>query len=361
MTITKGRLLKCAPLSVLAFGQANDNHAIAMTNNAPTQLSRVLIVDDQPANVLLVHQILGGEWSTFVATNGNEALSLCAHVLPDLVLLDVNMPGLGGLQTCRQLKANAATCDIPVIFVTGSSAPADEDACWNAGAADFVAKPINPTTLRHRVRVHIAFKKQSDLLRQLAFSDPLTGLANRRQFDSSATEEWQRARRQQVPLSIVLVDVDYFKRYNDRYGHSAGDRCLVRVAGALRAAAARPGDLTARYGGEEFILLLPDTGQAGALIVAQRAANDIRELKIAHDRSDVADVVTVSIGVATAAPVADGSTWQALMDLADTLLYRAKSAGRARIEGALAGAADDLGERDASNNDQGVVYVSPNV
>ena len=300
---------------------------------------RVLIVDDQPTNVLLVHQILSDEWSTFFATNGIEALLLCAQTLPDLVLLDVNMPELDGLQTCRQLKENAATCDIPVIFVTGSSAPADEDACWSAGAADFVAKPINPTTLRHRVRVHIALKRQSDQLRELAFSDSLTGLANRRQFDVSAAKEWQRARRQQVPLSIVLLDVDFFKRYNDRYGHSAGDRCLARVGAALRAVAVRPGDLAARYGGEEFILLLPETGQVGAITVAESAASRIRDLDVVHDRSDVAEVVTVSIGVATAAPAVDDddSAWQALVDSADMLLYRAKSNGRARIVGAVAG------------------------
>ncbi len=218
-----------------------------------------------------------------------------------------------------------------MIFVTGASGALEEDACWGAGASDFVAKPINPTTLRHRVRVHIAFKRQSDLLRQFAFSDTLTGLANRRQFDLSAAEEWQRARRQRTALSIVLIDVDYFKRYNDRYGHPAGDRCLASIGMALHTTAVRPGDLAARYGGEEFVLLLPATDQAGALNLAELAAGKIRALAIEHDRSDVAGLVSVSIGVASLAPDGDGPVLQDLIDLADLQLYRAKSEGRARI------------------------------
>ncbi len=304
--------------------------AIATTPSA----ARILIVDDQPANIRLVHQILCDEYATFAATSGDQALALCAATPPDLVLLDVNMPGLDGLQTCRRLKADPTMRSVPVIFVTGSHSLADENACWKAGAVDFVSKPINPTTLRNRVRAHVTLKQQADLLRQLAFSDQLTGLANRRHFNDRAAIEWRRAQRNGTPLSMVMLDVDYFKRYNDHYGHPSGDSCLAAIGAALRAVATRPDDLAARFGGEEFIILLPATSQAGALKIAQAACEAIASLAIAHAGSDAAPVVSASAGVATVLRVVATMAVDELIGLADAQLYSSKRAGRARVSAA---------------------------
>jgi diguanylate cyclase (GGDEF)-like protein len=180
------------------------------------------------------------------------------------------------------------------------------------------------------VRTHLTLKGQSDLLRQWAYLDGLTQVGNRRSFDERLGAEWSRARRQQSPLSVVMLDVDFFKRYNDHHGHQAGDDCLFRVAAALRDGLRRPTDLLARYGGEEFVALLPDTDVDGALAVATELGRRVRALEIPHAASDVGPVVTVSGGVATW-EAASGDDAAALLRAADAQLYAAKSQGRDRV------------------------------
>ncbi len=292
--------------------------------------ARLLVVDDQPVNVQAIHQIFAATHDVFMATSGEQALIFCRKTPPDLVLLDVVMHGMSGLEVCRSLKRRPDTQDIPVIFVTGHEQPDEETACWEAGGVDFVNKPVNPTTLRNRVRAHLTLKLQADLLREMAFVDGLTGVANRRFFDERLEAEWRRCTRSQLPLALIMADVDFFKRYNDRYGHQAGDDCLCRVAAALRHGLKRPYDLVARYGGEEFVGILPDTDLAGASAIAHSLERAVRGLQIEHADSSVEKVVTISLGVGYAPP------WpvrpaESLIALADAQLYRAKQEGRARV------------------------------
>jgi diguanylate cyclase (GGDEF)-like protein len=291
---------------------------------------RVLVVDDQPANVQALYQVFCADHQVFMATSGEQALAVCEAQQPDLVLLDVQMPGLDGYQVCARMKADPALRDIPVIFVTAHDDEAAEAQALDAGAMDFITKPINPRIVRARVRTHLTLKHQSDLLRQWVYLDGLTGVSNRRKFDERLAMEWSRSARQRSALSLLLIDVDQFKRYNDHYGHLAGDDCLRRVALALKSCLKRATDLLARYGGEEFACLLPDTDPAGALVVAQLLVQRVRELGIPHAGSDVAAVVTISVGVCTQAAASLG-TVPALLHEADARLYQAKSEGRDRL------------------------------
>lgn len=292
---------------------------------------RLLVVDDQPANIQAVYQIFAGSYKVFMANSGPAALAFCHENPPDLVLLDVVMPQMDGLEVCRQLKASERTSNIPVIFVTGGNSSSEEDACWGAGGVDFVSKPINPLTLRHRVRAHLILKLQSDVLRSLAFVDGLTGIANRRQFDEQLLVEIGRCKRMGLPLALILIDIDFFKRYNDRYGHQAGDVCLRQVAMALRATLARPGDLAARYGGEEFVCILPDTPLEGAVRIGSKLEEAVRALAIEHQPSEAAAVVSISAGIVAGVPPPDCEP-AIMLAQADRLLYQAKQEGRARVK-----------------------------
>lgn len=294
---------------------------------------RLLVVDDQPVNIQALYQAFAADHQVFMATSGEQALALCAAKQPDLVLLDVVMPGLDGHEVCRRLKADPATRDIPVIFVTARTEEAEETRGLELGAVDFIFKPINPNSVRARVRTHLTLKAQSDLLRRWVYVDGLTGVHNRRHFDERLASEWGRSARNRQPLSVVLIDVDYFKRYNDRYGHQAGDDCLRRIAAALDGGLRRPGDLLARYGGEEFVCLLPDTNLDGALHLAEQLGRRVFELQIEHADSPVAAMVTISLGVCGTTAAAHGSA-AALLSGADAQLYAAKSRGRHRVNGA---------------------------
>ncbi len=299
----------------------------------PERRPRLLVVDDQPVNIQALHQAFAADHQVLMATSGEQALALCISQQPDLVLLDVVMPGMNGHEVCRRLKADAETRDIPVIFITAHDDEAAETLGLELGAADFISKPINPKIVRARAHTHLTLKAQSDQLRQWAYIDGLTGAHNRRYFDERLDAEWRRAARSRSALSLVLLDVDFFKPYNDRYGHQAGDDCLRLVATSLRANLKRPGDLIARYGGEEFVCLLPDTALPGAMVVAQQLGAAVHALRIEHGDSTVAAVVTVSLGVCAQPGPAPGDA-TTLLRQADAQLYRAKSEGRHRACGA---------------------------
>ena len=284
---------------------------------------RLLVVDDQPVNIQALHRVFAGDCQVLMATDGALALQLCRDRQPDLVLLDVQMPGMDGHELCAELKADPLLRSIAVIFVTSQDRPEDETRALDAGAADFITKPFNPTVVRARVRTQLTLKAQADLLRELAFIDGLTGVHNRRHFDERFLAESRRAQRTRAPLAVVLADVDHFKRYNDALGHLAGDDCLRRVASTLRACLKRPTDLLARYGGEEFVCLLPDTDLAGAIGVAQLMEQAVRALALPHP--GVQGCVTISLGAAA------GPQAAALMQAADQALYLAKAAGRSRV------------------------------
>ncbi len=289
---------------------------------------RLLVVDDQPINIQTLYQVFHADHEVFVATSGEQALAFCrGNPLPDLILLDVVMPGLDGLAVCQQLKADPVLANIPVIFVTACMDPADETRALEAGGVDFITKPVNPMVVRARVKTHLTLKAQEDFLRSLVFVDGLTGVANRRRFDEALLSEWRQCRRAGTPLALLMIDIDHFKRYNDHYGHPTGDACLQQVAAVLKAAMQRACDLVARYGGEEFVCLLPGCDQAPALAKAQALQAALAAQGIAHEASPTAAWVTLSIGVAVAQPQAGGSP-AALVAAADAALYSAKHRGR---------------------------------
>jgi diguanylate cyclase (GGDEF)-like protein len=295
---------------------------------------KLLVVDDQPINIQVMFQAFAGDYQVFMATSGEQALTVCKNNPPDLILLDVVMPGMDGFEVCAKLKTDASTAHIPVIFVTAHTDAAQETHGLSVGAVDFIAKPVNPDVVRARVKTHLTLKFQSDLLRKLVFLDGLSGVFNRRYFDQQLATEWSRSIRGNSPLSLILLDVDFFKLYNDRYGHQAGDDTLRMIAVTLKAALRRPADLVARYGGEEFACILPDTAYEDALAIASDLERQVRAKAIAHESSTVCDVVTISVGLATREGNTDGDA-AALIGLADHMLYEAKHSGRARVCSAL--------------------------
>lgn len=299
---------------------------------SPGRKPRLLLVDDQPIHIQVLRKALATDYQLFMATSGEQALRLCAELVPDLVLLDVVMPGMDGFEVLGHLKSQAPTAHIPVIFVTAHGGEDIETRCLQAGAVDFITKPVNPAVVRARVRTHLTLKFQSDFLRDMAFRDGLTGVSNRRYFDERLAEEWGRAQRLDAPLSLVLIDVDFFKNYNDHYGHQAGDDCLRQIAAVLKQTLKRPTDMVARYGGEEFVCLLPDTSFDDALVVAHHMERVVRRQAMPHLFSQVAQVVTVSLGLATREGPASKASY--LLALADSQLYKAKRSGRAQVCGA---------------------------
>ena len=293
---------------------------------------RVLVVDDQPIQIQVLYRALAPDCQVIMATGGEAALRLCRERAPDLVLLDVEMPGMDGFEVLRQLKAEPQMREWPVIFVTGHTGDDTESRCLEAGAVDFISKPINARVVRSRVKTHLLLKFQSDLLRDMVFIDALTQSYNRRYFDQRLEVDWKRAQRDGKPLSLLMIDVDHFKRYNDHYGHPAGDQALRAVVRTIVRDLQRPGDTVSRYGGEEFACILPDTDHASAVSLAQRLEQRVREQALPHADSDTAEVITVSVGVATQRPEDAGGCAE-LLRRADEALYRAKREGRGRVAG----------------------------
>ena len=418
----------------------------------------ILIVDDAPANLELLRKLMSEQgYQTYVATSGERALAIAQRAHPDLILLDVLMPDMDGIETCRRLKQHPLTQRIPVIFMSAKTETEDVVAGFDCGAVDYISKPLrmaevcarvraqlqirsnnetqqeqaerlrtivnnmaeglliieadgriqytnpacdqylgyrenelagrsigellsplvtqeyldyfamyaaNPETahnhgtrevaIRHRNGAALSMdltltpmylrqplyigllhdithhKQSEDALQRAAYLDPLTKIANRRHFDSFLEKEWQRAVRSGGALSLVVLDVDHFKLYNDSLGHPAGDSCLQQVAQAIASHAARPGDLAARYGGEEFVMLCADTDADGALHLAETIRLHIEALHLPHPRSATSPWITVSIGVATIIPRQPDDR-EALFVAADRALYVAKEGGRNQV------------------------------
>lgn len=304
---------------------------------------RLLVVDDQPINIQSLYRVFCADHQVFVATGGVQALEVAVQQRPDLILLDLEMDDLHGFEVCRRLKADPVTAEIPVIFVTAHGGEAMECQGLQVGAVDFISKPINPVIVRARVHTHLTLKRQADQLREMAFLDGLTGLNNRRSLDERLMRESRHALRRKQPMSLLLIDVDFFKRFNDRYGHQAGDDALRQVGAVLKSNMLRPIDLAARYGGEEFVCMLPETPLDGALAVAERLRQGVARLNIAHaanDADDATGTVSVSIGVACLQGSSDNPP-EDLIAAADHCLYEAKRAGRNRVVGCALAAAND--------------------
>jgi diguanylate cyclase (GGDEF)-like protein len=291
----------------------------------------ILIVDDAVSNIEVLCGILSGEFEIFFATNGKDALEIASLQIPDLILLDVVMPEMDGFQVLKSLKSAEKTKDIPVIFVTASNQETDESRGFEEGVVDYITKPLRSSVVKARVHTHLELKRYRDHLKTLSTIDGLTGVANRRVFDETIQKEWQRARRNQGPLSLIMMDIDFFKAYNDHYGHVAGDECLRKLTAAINQVHRRPADLFARYGGEEFVILLPETDSEGALVIARTVITRVGSLSIPHEYSQVSGYITLSMGVATMIP-GDDQTLLDLINLADELLYKAKKSGRNQIQ-----------------------------
>ncbi|MBC3766867.1 diguanylate cyclase [Neptunicella marina] len=287
--------------------------------------AKILVVDDQPINIQLINQTLSQDYNVYMATSGKQAIDFCLNNQPDLVLMDVVMPEMDGLETCRQMKEMEELATIPVIFVTGLTEQDEEDECWEAGGIDFLTKPVNPVTLRNRVKAQLTLKFQTDWLRDLAYFDGLTGVYNRRYFDDYYLRQINHSKRCNQPLSLMMIDIDFFKQYNDNYGHLSGDDCLVMIADCLQSVFQRPSDIIARFGGEEFVAVLPDTEVEGVKLLAQKTIEKVQSLNIEHNHSPFG-IITISIGIAhKSGNDLDDSP---LTLKADQQLYKAKANGR---------------------------------
>lgn len=300
---------------------------------------RILVIDDSPSELMLMKACLrrlGHEVVT--ATDGESGTTMFIDLKPDLVLLDVVMPGIDGYETARRMRS-AETEWVPIIFLSGRSDSEDIVAGIEAGGDDYLTKPCSPTVLaakmRSMQRIAAMRARLLDTTRELenanaalaraAHIDGLTGIGNRRALDNALERELGRAARNLVAVSVVLIDVDHFKRYNDRYGHLAGDECLRRVAHSLRDCLLRSADFLGRYGGEEFCIILPESNTADALHIAERARHAIEMLMIPAARDGAC--VSASFGVATY-HASSTVTPETILAAADRALYAAKHQGR---------------------------------
>lgn len=291
---------------------------------------KLLVVDDQPINIRIINELFRADCDLHMATHGEQAIAVSKTLQPDLILLDIMMDGMDGLEVCRRLKLDPATAAIPVIFITAKREEDDEALGLELGAVDYISKPLNSAIVRARVKTHLTLKLQNDYLKGLARVDGLTGIPNRRAFDVRLAQAWSQACREGGTLSLMMIDIDYFKRYNDHFGHVQGDECLRQVAKAIAQSVNRPYDMAARFGGEEFACVLPETTLQGALILAEKIQARIRQLANAHPGSEVSEWVSLSIGVASLQPRVDREPSE-LIALADQQLYQAKHNGRNQI------------------------------
>jgi len=288
----------------------------------------VLIVDDMTTNLLLLSDLLKDEYQIKVAKNGKKALEIIySNDEIDIVLLDIMMPDIDGYEVCKKLKNNKQTKSIPVIFITAKDNDADEEYGLNLGAIDYITKPFNKAIVKLRLRNHLELKLKSDILEELSMYDGLTHIPNRRYFDEIFESTYKEAKREKKAFTVLMLDIDFFKPYNDNYGHGLGDEALRKVAQALQKALKRPTDLIARYGGEEFVVLLQENTQEDVEKVAHNLLKVVRDLQIKHHYSSVEKIITISIGAAYKNPKSNISKVQMLI-AADEALYNIKKNGR---------------------------------
>ncbi len=309
---------------------------------------KVLIVDDSKTiRMLAADCIVSMGHEVIHAENGEQAIKSISDCAVDLVIMDVEMPGLNGFETTYKIRAMENHDWFPIVFIT---AKIDDDSFANgilAGGDAYLPKPINPLRLQLTItameRIYSMRQKlqvtQKELLvankelQRLALYDPLTGLANRRNFDETLLRQFKLAKRYKNPLTLLICDIDFFKLFNDTYGHQSGDHCLAEVAKVMGAVICRPTDKACRYGGEEFTIILPDTNLQGGLLIADKLMEALKDEKISHEESKVASYVTLSIGLAVY--TGQFQTQEELLKAADDALYKAKDNGRNRVESAL--------------------------
>ena len=313
----------------------------------------VLLVDDQAMIGEAVRRGLAHEENIdfHFCADPHQAIAQAIRIKPTVILQDLVMPGLDGLTLVREYRNHPATQNIPIIVLSTKEDPLIKSAAFSAGANDYLVKLPDNIELVARIRYHsrsymtllqrdaayralrVSQQQLLDtnlLLQRLMNSDGLTGLSNRRHFDEYLELEWRRAMRDQTQLSLLMIDVDFFKTYNDSFGHVEGDEALRKVAAAIREASSRPSDLPARYGGEEFALVLPSTSPGGARLVAEKLRMAVAALKIPHIAPAEGASLTISIGLSTMTPV-QGTDCRQLIMAADKGLYTAKNNGRNQV------------------------------
>jgi diguanylate cyclase (GGDEF)-like protein len=302
-----------------------------------TDKQKVLIVDDSTDNIELLFAMLQDEYQVLFSTSGSKALKLAEEVEPDIILLDIVMPEMDGYEVIAGLKQNTKTTNIPVIFLTAKTAKTDLLEGFRLGSVDYIVKPFFEEEVKVRLNTHLQnrilikqLEEANKKLEQISLSDGLTEIGNRRYFDQFLEQMFGLSQREQTHLSLLMIDVDYFKKYNDCYGHIAGDQCLQAIAKTLGSFANRGGDLAARYGGEEFALILSDTKAEDALQCAENYRMAIEKLQIPHSQSDISNYVTVSVGVVTVIGNQEESMDKLILK-ADKALYQAKENGRNQI------------------------------
>ncbi|KHT53066.1 diguanylate cyclase [Alteromonas macleodii] len=293
----------------------------------------VLIVDDEPMSRMLLESILESVFTCATAESGEEAISYCEANLPDLVLLDMNMPDISGLDVCSALKASPETNHIPVIFVTSTMDIESENACWEVGASDFVMKPVNASTLTHRIKTHLQNKLRTEFLEMMTFHDQLTGLYNRMYLTNEIPLLIKQVARDKGTVGAIMIDIDYFKLFNDTYGHLEGDICLQKVAQIVSDTVKRPKDAVIRFGGEEFLVVLPYIDHQGTKLVAHQLVEAVANARIPHGKG-IENRVSISAGFAVwkATDVVEDDV-AALIEDADISLFEAKELGRNQAKG----------------------------
>ncbi|MDN3522597.1 diguanylate cyclase [Halomonas ramblicola] len=292
----------------------------------------VLVVDDSADIHRLVSARLRSEGVTLLhAHNAEEGLGLALQHLPDLILLDLEMPGTDGMALCRQIMEDPTLSGIPVIFLTGTIDVATKVQAFELGAVDYVTKPFDAFELKARVRSALRTKRYHDLLTTKAQIDALTGLWNRGYLDDRLAVELSAMARQGGPVSLIMLDIDHFKSINDTHGHPFGDLVIQRIAEVL-GRASRDSDIACRYGGEEFAIILRNTATKGALVIAERLREEIAAMPLRQGRDELR--VTASFGIAGSDQFDDPSqaSPETLLTAADQALYGAKSNGRNRVE-----------------------------
>ena len=288
----------------------------------------ILVVDDMTTILLLLHDLLKDTYEVKIAKSGTKALEILnAPNDIDLILLDIEMPDINGYDVCKRIKNNETIKNIPIIFITGRTSQEDEEYGLNLGAIDYITKPFNKAIVKLRIKNYLDLKIKNDMLEKLSMYDGLTNIRNRRFFDETFEKTFSEIKRDKKSLAVLMIDIDFFKPYNDNYGHGQGDETLRKVAKALEKTIKRASDFVARYGGEEFVILLKDINKDGVEAVANNLLNAVRELKITHEFSKIENYVTISIGASFYNSNSDITKLELLLK-ADETLYSVKNSGR---------------------------------
>lgn len=288
----------------------------------------ILVVDDMTTTLLLLHDLLKDTYEVKIAKSGTKALEILESPNDiDLILLDIEMPDINGYDVCKRIKNNETIKNIPIIFITGRTSQEDEEYGLNLGAIDYITKPFNKAIVKLRIKNYLDLKIKNDMLEKLSMYDGLTNIRNRRFFDETFEKTFSEIKRDKKSLAVLMIDIDFFKPYNDNYGHGQGDETLRKVAKALEKTIKRASDFVARYGGEEFVILLKDINKDGVEAVANNLLNAVRELKITHEFSKIENYVTISIGASFYNSNSDVTKLELLLK-ADETLYSVKNSGR---------------------------------